>query len=294
VQHLASAWAYQQNKARVLPVISYDDDVYGKGLAKRLTQMGFPVTLSEKGDRLLLCLADAVGIRYRNKIPVKAGWIAEIAAHDLDELNQVLFFLQDIEFAQAQSGGAERLWGLTARGWKRIEELRRCGVTTDSAFVAMWFDSSTERYRESVCAAIEHCGYKPIIVDQEEYTGFIMDQVITLIRQSRFVVADFTSSPEQENPNGAKVKNGARGGVYWEAGFAYGLGIPVIHTCRDSAESRRRTHFDIDQYNTIFWIPEQLTTTIRDLLDIGRNATFPEKLVTRILATIGRGSCIRQ
>ena len=37
------------------------------------------------------------------------------------------------------------------------------------------------------------------------------------IRKSKFLIADFT---------------GQRGGVYYEAGFAYGLGLPVIWTCR--------------------------------------------------------------
>jgi hypothetical protein len=115
-----------------------------------------------------------------------------------------------------------------------------------------------------------------------------MDQVITFIRQARFVVADFTSGPEEVE--GEKVKGGARGGVYWEAGFGYGLGKPVIHTAEDSDDTRRRIHFDVDQYNTIFWRPDELTEEIRDLTTVGRDATFPEQLAMRILALVGRGS----
>jgi nucleoside 2-deoxyribosyltransferase len=45
----------------------------------------------------------------------------------------------------------------------------------------------------------------------------INDEIIAQIRRSRFMVCDLT---------------GHRGGVYFEAGFAYGLGMPVIYTCR--------------------------------------------------------------
>jgi hypothetical protein len=35
---------------------------------------------------------------------------------------------------------------------------------------------------------------------------------------------------------------GQRGGVYWEAGFAQGLGIPVIRTCK--SDELWKLHFD--------------------------------------------------
>ena len=44
----------------------------------------------------------------------------------------------------------------------------------------------------------------------------IDDEIIGEIRRSRFLVADFTHGDK-----------GARGSVYYEAGFAYGLGLPV-------------------------------------------------------------------
>jgi hypothetical protein len=115
-----------------------------------------------------------------------------------------------------------------------------------------------------------------------------MNQVISLIRQSRFLVADFTSRPEIENDG--KVKNGVRGGVYWEAGMAYGLGRPVIHTCEDHSESKSRIHFDVNQYNTIFWKEVELSTEIRSLDQLRTNPNFAEKLAARILATVGKGS----
>lgn len=61
----------------------------------------------------------------------------------------------------------------------------------------------------------------------------------------------------------------ARGGVYYEAGLAQGLGIPVIWTCHQDCIAH--VHFDTRQYNHIVWIsPDDLKT----------------KLINRIGATI--------
>ena len=64
----------------------------------------------------------------------------------------------------------------------------------------------------------------------------------------------------------------ARGGVYYEAGFAHGLNIPVIFSCRK--DLIKKIHFDTRQYNHIEWTePEELR----------------EKLKNRIAAQIGDG-----
>ena len=88
--------------------------------------------------------------------------------------------------------------------------------------------------------AIRNVGYEPIRIDKREHIEKIDDEIIAEIRRSRFVVADFTHGDK-----------GARGGVYYEAGFAHGLGIPVIFTCQE--DSFNAVHFDVRQYNHIVW-----------------------------------------
>ena len=52
-----------------------------------------------------------------------------------------------------------------------------------------------------------------------------------------------------------------RQGVYFEAGYALGLGIPVIWTCRK--DDLDNCHFDTRQYNHIVWeTPEELATAL--------------------------------
>ena len=67
---------------------------------------------------------------------------------------------------------------------------------------------------------------------------------------------------------------GARGGVYYEAGFAHGLGLDVIFTC--DKEHFDDVHFDIKHRNHILWNADDLEG-------------FKISLKNRIEAVIGRG-----
>jgi hypothetical protein len=45
----------------------------------------------------------------------------------------------------------------------------------------------------------------------------------------------------------------ANNGADWEAGFAEGLGRPVIYTCRQEEWKERKVHFDTNHLATIIW-----------------------------------------
>ena len=147
-------------------------------------------------------------------------------------------------------------------GYTRLAELDGTNSSSIQAFVAMWFDASmAEIYEKGIARAIKDAGYEPIRIDRKDHNNKIDDEIIAEIRRSRFLVADFTQG-----------ESGARGGVYYEAGFAHGLNIPVIFTCK--ADTINKVHFDTRQYNHITWeTPEELRT----------------RLAQRISATIGDG-----
>lgn len=138
---------------------------------------------------------------------------------------------------------------LTSKGFEFLESLESGGAATTQAFVAMWFDPSmNEAYQSGFRPAIAEAGYSSLRVDQKEHSNKIDDEIIAEIRRSRFVVADFTCGIVDGTEGQIAI---ARGGVYYEAGFAQGLGIPVIWTCR--ADSINHVHFDTRQYNHIVW-----------------------------------------
>jgi len=171
----------------------------------------------------------------------------------LDQRSYIRFIPQNYHFATCI---------LTIEGYERLESSIVVPSESTKAFVAMWFHESTDSaWLEGIRPGVKAAGYEPIRVDQEEYIDRIDDRIVLGIRESRFIVADFTQR-----------KNDARGGVYYEAGFAHGLGIPVIFTCRSN--SLKHLHFDIRQYNHIVWkTPEELR----------------EKLTNRIRVVIGKG-----
>lgn len=145
---------------------------------------------------------------------------------------------------------------ITPRGLLHLEGV---GIKESQVgFCAMWFSDEVNSLWASVIEpAIQLAGYQPLRIDTKPHNGKIDDEIMASIRGSRFVVADFT---------------GNRGGVYYEAGFAHGLGLPVIFMCRDGDE----LHFDIRQYNCIFWSPAKLDDA-------------QTRLLNRIRATLGQG-----
>ena len=152
-------------------------------------------------------------------------------------------------------------WGgvISVAGWAAIESHRTPNAESDKVFVAMWFDDDTANaYSHGICRAIEDdCGYRAVRIDTKDFLGDIVDEIIAEIRESRFIVADFT---------------GQRHGVYYEAGYARGLRLPVISTCRD--DDIDNLHFDTRQQNHIVWatpeeLRERLTNRIRAVIGLG-------------------------
>ncbi len=141
-------------------------------------------------------------------------------------------------------------------GWARLDELAKKRAESKQAFVAMWFaDEMAEVYDKGIKPAIEDAGFDTRQMAFIQHNDDICDVIVAEIRKSRFIVADFSAGKcakcgeECEHSKDCKDKVRARGGVYFEAGFAMGLGIPVIWTVRK--EQLEQIHFDIRQYNFV-------------------------------------------
>ena len=241
--------------------------------------------ISERADGILRCLdasSNFLGREIDYRIPnnqTEIGTVGhpelnyyELLAHSGCLSDRDLFFLLNY---LSERGLIEKLgvgWAgdgqvvdgcmLTVPGYERLASLDEANVESSKAFVAMWFDDSmNDAWERGFKKAIYEAGYEPIRIDQKEHVNKIDDEIIAEIRRARFVVADFTHGDK-----------GARGGVYYEAGFAHGQKIPVIFTCR--ADVFEELHFDTRQFNHIRWKePEELK----------------EKLTNRIAAVIGDG-----
>ena len=199
------------------------------------------------------------------------------------ELRQILRFLYDERLIDVgdRANPQNALW-IAQTGYERLRELKR-HKDSRQCFVAMWLDPQMDKvYEDAIQPAIEYVEedeteprFKTLRIDNKEHTNDINDEIISEIRRSRFMVCDLT---------------GYRGGVYFEAGFAYGLGLEVIYTCRedwirkqtkkivDSEGNKHEIlqegiHFDLEHRNRIEWEKDKLPE-------------FKEKLTNRIKAVI--------
>lgn len=147
---------------------------------------------------------------------------------------------------------------LTVEGSTHLDELEEVAIDSSQAFVAMWFDDSMKCALENgIKLGIREAGYEPLPINEKMHINKIDDEIIAEIKRSRFVVADFTHKEIKKcMKKKERKKAGARGSVYYEAGFAHALDIPVIFTCRK--DLIKKVHFDTRQYNHITWEPEKL------------------------------------
>ena len=130
---------------------------------------------------------------------------------------------------------------LTAEGWTFLDQHARPSVIGDQAFVAMAFSSELKPAWEiGIRPALRRAGYSGCRVDVEPHIDRIDTKIMTEIKNSRFLVADVTLQ---------------RQGVYFEAGYALGLGLPVFWCVRK--DDLGKVHFDTRQYNHIAWENEQ-------------------------------------
>ena len=225
----------------------------------------------EKVDRILISLEE-IDKKPGAEIEITEGsdiyYMLLGKAYVINQ-NEWIYIFQDylekelgyIEFIKYVSTGPPRNTQIkiTPKGWDHLSKLRLRNQDSGSAFIAMWFNPKVEGIRKSIKQAIQDAGYEPKIVDEEEHNDDVTDKIITMIKRAKFVVADFTEQ---------------RAGVYYEAGYAKGINIPVIHTVKENEIGE--LHFDINHQNFIAWNETNLSE-------------FQEKLTNRITATIGDG-----
>lgn len=243
----ASSWVFRRQKELINP-----------GKIDLIREVRTP-SFYDRADMLLLALeaeTSYAGQRIELRTP---DWQARAWCMNEDELYEIILYLaSEGRLHDAGEMGTNAI-KILPKGWAHLDLLRTSKIESPFAFVAMSFsESMTATYDEAIAPAISSAGYKPLRVDREEHLGKIDDFVIANIRRARFMVADLTDQ---------------RQSVYFEAGFATGLNLPVVYTCqKDEIENM---HFDIRQFICIAW---------------DKHEDFLELLKNRIVAVIGQGN----
>ena len=198
-------------------------------LGEKLKGIGDGFSLSKESDELKV-----IGARIGSRIG--SEW-EDFQALASELFEQGLLRLEVSLTASHTMKNFKSIW-LSLSGWDKYEELYR-SIRSRTAFVAMKFK----------------------IDDSENY--FFQDELlpnhlVTAVRQAGFALGN----PLAENPQAGnlharlelEIKNARltvaelshhNNGAYWEAGFAKGLGKPVIYMYNKEIGGGPRPHFDV-------------------------------------------------
>ena len=130
---------------------------------------------------------------------------------------------------------------LTLDGWEKYEAEKRGQLDGNYGFIAMQFDDPalTPFIEDVVKPAVkEDVGYDLVDMNDSGRAGVIDNIMRERIRNAAFAIVDLTHD---------------NSGAYWEAGYADGVGKPVIYICEKEKFKTYGTHFDTSHCTTILW-----------------------------------------
>ena len=129
---------------------------------------------------------------------------------------------------------------LTLKGWSQWEAEKRGQMAGSHGFMALKFgDPELDGFKKDVIKpAIEALGYKLEDMRDAARAGLIDNVMRARIRDAAFVLVDLTHD---------------NSGAYWEAGYAEGLGKPVLYICKKEIFDETGTHFDTNHCTTVMW-----------------------------------------
>ncbi|WP_232369164.1 nucleoside 2-deoxyribosyltransferase [Leptospira abararensis] len=202
----------------------------------------YPENLAEKQKLSLLNLS---------KIEVNYGsYISEIEPNDVfaKDNKELIFYLNILleknlilhDMSLTGNGQLTVKKGILIKesGWIEIEKNIK-SENSKQVFVAMWFDPSMDKAYNEIEKACKDNNFRAFKINSKEHNNEISGEILYEIRKSKFLIAEVT---------------GQRPGVYFEAGYAMGLNIPVIFCVKKNEIDE--VHFDTRQYNHVVWESE--------------------------------------
>lgn len=165
-----------------------------------------------------------------------------------DELIGILDTIADLGWIELKYTSDNSMhFILKAEGLIHAEQLLKTNLNSNKVFVAIEFHNDYEkRLNEAIKPACKECNFKAFIISDVLHNNNINNEIIVAIKRSKFVIADFTHNNH---------------GVYYEAGYASGMGLQVIKTCNknwfdkiiDNTKHKSKLHFDVDHDNFILY-----------------------------------------
>jgi hypothetical protein len=154
---------------------------------------------------------------------------------------------------------------ISVLGWEALKNTleQPLGNKVFIATAFSWPENSEVRIGaiQAIKDACRNLGYEAEVVSPN-HTESITNRIMTEIKQSRFVIAELTYHNR---------------GVYFESGYARGLGKNVFHIVKEGFTSHstdedligKKIHFDIAQVQYRIWsTPENLKSILQDWIEV--------------------------
>jgi hypothetical protein len=215
------------------------------GMTLRILQENRLPTLAEQRDNLLRWFGTVVEIGPAHLFGYD-GLGARVGSASPGAFLLLLETMEANGFIHGHFGaGSSGEFRLGYRGLERLEQLERATPSGYNAFMAMKFGDPTlnrivdDYFRQ----AVKDTGFELFRLEDKPEAGLIDARLRNEIRNCRFLIADLSH---------------ANLGAYWEAGYAEGIGKPVIYTCEKTVFDGKvakieRPHFDTNHHLTIVW-----------------------------------------
>ena len=242
-EHLFIAAVYRSNTECLVYVddSNFDDIIIDikepKGFEKVYALLAFIYENIDDASGLFEIVPDKQFAAIVSKSPREYSWVIK-QAHELGYLN----------FKGDKSGGVATL---TISGLEKAEEELTKRGPLGQAFMAMSFNDDLDAaWDVGFSKSLDMNGWRPYFIKRHDHNKQIDDEMVAQIRASGLLVADLTYQSQN---------------VYYEAGLARGLEIPVIFTCR--ADYFADIHFDVQQFRVIKWTtPDDLGKQLNNMI----------------------------
>lgn len=213
-------------------------------VVERLVEDPYLPGPTEQAENLLLSVADRVDTPGEMTDLDLVEEPSVIGAKDESGVQYIVGAMLDRGMLSGEQSKEGATVTLSFEGWERVNNLRRRTTEGDRVFMAMAFGNEALRkvVNDHFKIAVGQAGFNLQTLDEEPVAGSIDERLRVEIRRAVLLVADLSDHNL---------------GAYWEAGFAEGLGKPVIYTCEHATFTNDGTHFDTNHLHTVLWSEDE-------------------------------------
>ena len=214
----------------------------------------------EQAEKLIEIVGDSVSQSGEalDPLPPNAFVIAGCLNH-----NRAALIVEELIGNGLMKGAVSHTFGpsrvrtldLTLTGWSRYSSLKSGRFAGRYGFLALQFgdpDEAHERvFRDHLKPGVRaELGFDVFDMRDLARVGIIDNVMREKIRDAAFVLVDLT----HDNAS-----------AYWEAGFAEGLGKPVLYLCEKAKFKAAKSHFDTNHLTTVIWDASEPSLFLADL-----------------------------